>query len=70
LLLCATAFAQKAGQKGLPPLIDREILLGSPEISGAQISPDGKFIAFRKPYKGTVNIWVKRADDPSPTRAC
>jgi dipeptidyl aminopeptidase/acylaminoacyl peptidase len=56
----ATALAQK----GLPPLIDREILFGSSEISGAQISPDGKFIAFRKPHKGIVNIWVKRADEP------
>ncbi len=51
-------------QDGLPPLIDREILFGNPEISGAQISPDGKFIAFRKPHKATVNIWVKRADEP------
>ncbi|HEV7904340.1 MAG TPA: S9 family peptidase [Pyrinomonadaceae bacterium] len=59
-LLGATALAQK----GLPPLIDREVLFGNPEIAGAQISPDGKFIAFRKPHKGTMNIWVKRADEP------
>lgn len=51
-------------QNALPPLIDREILFGNPEIAGAQISPDGKFIAFRKPYKDTMNIWVKRADEP------
>ena len=51
-------------QNALPPLIDREVLFGSSEISGAQISPDGKFIAFRKPHKGVVNIWVKRADEP------
>ena len=25
-----------------PPLIDRELFFGDPEISGAQISPDGK----------------------------
>src|SRR4030095_1909321 len=24
----------------------------------------GKLIAFRKPYKNTMNIWVKRADGP------
>jgi dipeptidyl aminopeptidase/acylaminoacyl peptidase len=59
-LLSATALAQQ----GLPPLIDREILFGNSEIAGAQISPDGKFIAFRKPHKGTGNIWVKRADEP------
>ncbi len=29
---------------GPPPLIDRDLFFGDPEISGAQISPDGKFI--------------------------
>src|SRR6266446_4358392 len=54
-----TAVAQPNGQ---PPLIDRELFFGDPEISGAQISPDGKFIAFIKPFKGTRNIWVKRTE--------
>lgn len=48
----------------MPPLIDRELLFGNPEIAGAQISPDGKFIAFMKPYKDTRNVWVKRTDEP------
>jgi dipeptidyl aminopeptidase/acylaminoacyl peptidase len=56
----ATAFAQ--GTQA--PLIDRELFFGDPEISGAQISPDGKFIAFVKPFKGTRNIWVKRTEAP------
>lgn len=47
-----------------PTLIDRELFFGDPEISGAQISPDGKFIAFIKPFRGTRNIWVKRTEDP------
>jgi dipeptidyl aminopeptidase/acylaminoacyl peptidase len=47
-----------------PPIIDRELFFGDPEISGAQISPDGKFIAFVKPFKGTRNIWVKRTEEP------
>jgi dipeptidyl aminopeptidase/acylaminoacyl peptidase len=53
-----------SGQTGAPPLIDRELFFGDPEISGAQISPDGKFIAFVKPFKGTRNIWVKRTEEP------
>src|SRR6266540_3412160 len=53
-----------AAQNGLPPLIDREIFFGNPEIASAQISPDGKYIAFRKPYKDTMNLWVKRTDEP------
>src|SRR5215813_7602977 len=43
-----------------PPLLDRELFFGDPEIVGAQLSPDGQYIAFLKPYKGTRNIWVKK----------
>lgn len=49
---------------GLPPLIDREIFFGNPEISGAQLSPDGKWIAFIKPWKDTRNLWVKKSEEP------
>ncbi|ALI98679.1 S9 family peptidase [Rufibacter tibetensis] len=48
----------------LPALIDREIFFGDPEIVNAQISPDGSFIAFIKPHKGTRNIWVKKREEP------
>jgi len=47
-----------------PPVIDRELLFGDPEISGAQISPDGAYIAFMKPWNKTRNIWVKRTQEP------
>src|SRR5437588_11472894 len=49
---------------GLPPLIDREILFGNPEIAGAQLSPDGKYISFLKPWKDTRNVYVKGVDEP------
>jgi dipeptidyl aminopeptidase/acylaminoacyl peptidase len=58
----APGFAQS--KDAMPPLIDREIFFGNPEIGGAQISPDGKFISFAKPYKGTRNIWVKGVNEP------
>jgi dipeptidyl aminopeptidase/acylaminoacyl peptidase len=48
----------------LPPLLDRELFFGDPEISGAQISGDGKHISFIKPFKGVRNIWVKRTEEP------
>ena len=48
----------------LPPLIDRQLFFGDPEIAGSQLSPDGKFIAFVKPLDGTRNVWVKRTDEP------
>ncbi len=47
-----------------PPLIDRQLFFGDPEISGAQISPDGKSISFVKPYKDARNIYVKGIDEP------
>lgn len=49
---------------GLPPIIDRELLFGDPEISGAQLSPDGKYLSFQKPHLGTRNIWVKKTSEP------
>lgn len=67
LLMPATAPAAIGQADTQPPLIDRELFFGDPEISNAQISPDGKFIAFVKPLKGTRNIWVKRTEDPFET---
>jgi dipeptidyl aminopeptidase/acylaminoacyl peptidase len=63
-LMLVSAPVQTSAQNGQPPIIDRELFFGDPEISGAQISPDGKFIAFIKPFKGTRNVWVKRTEDP------
>jgi dipeptidyl aminopeptidase/acylaminoacyl peptidase len=47
-----------------PPLIDRNLFYGEVAIAGAQVSPDGHYLSFLKPYKGTRNIWVKAADEP------
>lgn len=54
----------KSAEKGLPPLIDRDLFFGNPEIAAAQISPDGKFVSFLKPWKDTRNIYVKGVDEP------
>jgi dipeptidyl aminopeptidase/acylaminoacyl peptidase len=48
----------------LPPLLDRELFFGDPEISGAQLSPDGQYLTFRKPLDGVPNVWVKGLDEP------
>jgi dipeptidyl aminopeptidase/acylaminoacyl peptidase len=64
LTLVLSPIQTSAQPKGLPPIIDRELFFGDPEISGAQISPDGRFIAFIKPLKGTRNVWVKRTAEP------
>ena len=65
LTIAISAPAALVAQTGKPaPLIDREQFFGNPEISGAQISPDGRYISFLKPYKDTRNVWVKRTTDP------
>ncbi len=48
----------------MPPVLDRNLFFGEVQIAGAQISPDGEWISFLKPYKGTRNIWVKKINEP------
>lgn len=47
-----------------PPLLDRALFLAEPQITGAQVSPDGRFLAFLKPLHAIQTIWVKRTDQP------
>jgi len=49
--------------EAVPPLLDRELFFGNPEIAGAQLSPDGKYTAFLKPWRDTRNIWVKKTGE-------
>ena len=69
LFSCATILhaqnkpaAKKPAAKSV--IIDREVLLGNPEIAGGQISPNGKSISFLKPYNGVLNIYVKKIEEP------
>ncbi|MEW6744982.1 MAG: prolyl oligopeptidase family serine peptidase [Planctomycetota bacterium] len=68
LVLAILAVTMTAGNgqdlAKLPPLLDRELFFGDPKIAGAQISPDGSWISFIKPYRDIMNIWVKRVDEP------
>ncbi len=48
---------------GMPEIIDREIFFGDPEVAGAQLSPDGKYMSFIKPYNKVRNIWIKGIDE-------
>lgn len=60
----AAADAKAAPKGKRPPVLDRELFFGNPELAGAQLSPDGQYIAFLKPWNGTRNIWVKRTGEP------
>ena len=59
--MSGVASAQPAGP---PPIIDRALFFGDPEISGSKLSPDGRYLSFIKPFNGTRNVWVKKADEP------
>ncbi len=49
-------------------LIPLEVLLGNPQRSGAQISPDGKRLSYIAPLDGVLNVFVGEAgtDDERP----
>jgi len=64
ILAASASAALAAPATGLPPLLDRELFFGNPEIASAQLSPDGRYIAFLKPWKDTRNIWVKKTSEP------
>jgi len=64
ILLALTLFLSALAAAQQPPLIDRELFFGNPEYSGAQISPDGKYISFVKPLNDVRNVWVKGVDEP------
>lgn len=53
-----------AASQGLPPLLDREVFFGDPEITSVQLSPDGQYVSFRRPHEGVMNLWVKGIDEP------
>ena len=62
--LCTLLLASVASAQGLPPVIDRDLIFGNPEIAAAQLSPDGHYIAFLKPWRDTRNVYVKGVTEP------
>lgn len=48
----------------LPPLIDRQTFFGDPQYANAQISPNGEYVSFTRPYEGQMNVWVKERGEP------
>jgi dipeptidyl aminopeptidase/acylaminoacyl peptidase len=63
-LFLATVNQLSAQKTTEVPLINREVFFDNPEISGGQLSPDAQFMTFIKVYKGTMNIWIKKTDEP------
>jgi dipeptidyl aminopeptidase/acylaminoacyl peptidase len=65
-LLAALATPAIAAEKSgtLPPLLDREIFFGDPEVAFASLSPDARYVAFAKPLDGVLNVWVRGLREP------
>ncbi len=63
LLVAVVACQTQKPRLEQPQVIDRALLFDNPEIAGGQLSPNGQFISFIKPYKGTLNIWVKKLEE-------
>ena len=55
--LAAFASAPLAAQ--MPPIIPVEHFFDSPQIAAAQISPNGRWLAYLKPYQGKLNVFVR-----------
>ncbi len=65
LLLCLFKILYLTNMTGQEtPVLDRDLFFGNPQISGGQLSPNGKWISFMKEYKGIMNVWVKGFDEP------
>jgi dipeptidyl aminopeptidase/acylaminoacyl peptidase len=58
-----TPAAETAAIAEAPDLIERDKLFGNPARSSAQLSPDGKRIAYLAPRDGVMNVWVAPLDD-------
>ena len=68
-LVALQAMAPLALQAAEPvPLIPREVLFGNPEISGVNLSPDGKRLVYLAPYQGVLNLWVRDLEGGAPPR--
>jgi len=64
LLLIAIAFCGYALAEDPPPLLDRALFFSDPDYSSGQISPDGAYISFVRPFNGVKNIWIKGINEP------
>jgi dipeptidyl aminopeptidase/acylaminoacyl peptidase len=43
----------------LPEIIPRKVLFGYPYYLSPKISPDGRILAYRAPFKGKLSLWIR-----------
>lgn len=59
LLGVASPSVTAAQARTAVPLIPLEQFFDNPQIAAAQISPDGRWLSYVKPYKGKLNVYVR-----------
>lgn len=49
-------------------LIERDVLFGNPTRFQGRVSPDGRWMSFRAPLEGVMNLWLAPAGDIDAAR--
>jgi dipeptidyl aminopeptidase/acylaminoacyl peptidase len=62
------AWAQPAERPALPALIPRAVLFGNPDRTSVQLSYDGRFLSWRAPVDGVLNVLVAPVDNLAAAR--
>lgn len=60
---CSDADVAAGGEEyasGMPAVIPVEQFFDNPQITGAQISPDGEWLSYLKAYEGKLNVFIRR----------
>ena len=68
LVTSPAVLAQAKVDIGDTPLIARSALFGNPVKSGAQLSPDGKWLTWMAPLNGVMNVWAAPVDQPTKAK--
>jgi len=66
--LVLSGFAQNTKATEQAPLIPMKDFFKNPEQRSFQLSPDGKYLAFLKPYKNRLNIHVQKIGEDKIVR--
>jgi dipeptidyl aminopeptidase/acylaminoacyl peptidase len=68
IVLLPLSLNAQHGKDEMPKQIPLRDFFKNPERAGYSISPNGKFIAFEKPYQSRMNVFVRPIDGTEETR--
>ena len=62
------AWAQQGSRPAVPPLIPRATMFGNSDKTSVQLSKDGRFLSWRAPVNGVLNVHVAPVGDLAAAR--